>query len=115
MNVLVWLVFPCMSKRHVQKYRACGGCRVLPQDEIWQNAQNVWNELPNSKVASAYFHAYRIVDKVIQAKGDNKFIDSGGHIVGSETISNEPKMVLNELRRRRLVLPIISSVTMLLF
>jgi hypothetical protein len=47
---------------------------MLPEDEIWQNAQDVWKELPNSKVASAYVQAYRIADKVIQAKGDNKFL-----------------------------------------
>jgi hypothetical protein len=69
-----------MSKRHIQKSRECGGRRVLPEDEIWQNAQDVWKELPNSKVASAYVQAYRIADKVIQAKGGNKFLGSGGSI-----------------------------------
>jgi hypothetical protein len=37
---------------------------VLPEDEPWQNAQDVWNELPNSKVASAYIQAYRIAGNV---------------------------------------------------
>jgi hypothetical protein len=68
MNVLDLSVFPCMSKGHIQKFRECGGRRVLPEDEIWQNAKDVWNELPNSKVASAYDQAYRIADKIIQAK-----------------------------------------------
>jgi hypothetical protein len=80
MNVLDLSVFPCMSKRHIQKSRECGGCRVLPTDEIWQNAQDVWKELPNAKVASGYVHAYRIAAKVIQAEGDNKFLGSGGSI-----------------------------------
>jgi ABC-type branched-subunit amino acid transport system substrate-binding protein len=53
---------------------------VLPEDEIWQNAQDVWKELPNWKVASAYVQADRIADKVIQAKGDKKFLGSGGSI-----------------------------------
>jgi hypothetical protein len=66
------MVFPCMSKRHIKKSREGGGRRVLPQDEIWHNAQHVSNELPYSKVASAYVDAYRIADKVIQAKGYNK-------------------------------------------
>jgi hypothetical protein len=72
MNVLDLSVFPCMSKRHIQKSPECGDLWVLPEDEIWQNAQDVWKELPNSKVASAYVQGYRIVDKVIQAKSDNK-------------------------------------------
>jgi hypothetical protein len=80
MNVLDLSVFPCMSKRHTIKSRECGGRRVLPEDEIWQNAQDVWNKLPNSNVASAYVQAYRIADKVIQAKGDNKFLGAGGNI-----------------------------------
>jgi hypothetical protein len=53
-----------MLKRHAQKSRECDGRRVLPEDEIWQNAQDVWTELPNSKLASAYVQAYRIADKV---------------------------------------------------
>jgi hypothetical protein len=39
----------------------------------------------------------------------------GASIVGSETISNLPKLVLNERIRRPLVLPIISYITILLF
>jgi hypothetical protein len=48
---------------------------------------------------------------------DDKFLGSGGRtsIVGSEKISNLPTMVLNDLIRRRLVIPIISSITVLLF
>jgi hypothetical protein len=97
MNVLDLLVFPCMSKRHTQKSRECGGRRVLPQDEIWQNAQNVWNELPNSKVASAYLHAYWIAEKVIQAKGNNKFLGSGGSIHCG--IGNDFKFTENGMQR----------------
>jgi hypothetical protein len=41
---------------------------------------DAWKELPNSKVASAYAQAYRIADKVIQAKGDNKFLGPSGSI-----------------------------------
>jgi hypothetical protein len=67
MNVLDLSVFLCMSKRHIQKSRECGGRRVLPEDEIWQNAKDVWDELPNAKVASAYVQAYMIAENVIQA------------------------------------------------
>jgi hypothetical protein len=90
MNVLDLSVFPCMSKRHTQKSRECGGHRVLPE--------NVWKELPNSKVASAYVQAYRIADKVIQAKGDNKFLGSGGSIHCG--IGNDFKFTANGIERK---------------
>ena len=80
MNVLDLSVFPCMSRRHIEKSREFGGIKVLSEDEIWDNANKVWNELPNYKIESAYIHAYRIANKVIQAKGDNSFIGSGGSI-----------------------------------
>jgi hypothetical protein len=98
MNVLDLSVFPCMSKRHTQKSRECGGSRVLPVDEIWENAEDVWKELPNSKVASAYVQAYRIADKVIQAKGDNEFLGSGGNIHCG--IRNDFKFTANGLERK---------------
>jgi hypothetical protein len=70
---------------------------VLPEDEIWQNAEDVWKELPNSKVASAYVQAYRIATKLSKQKAITNFLAQvGASIVGSETISNLPKMVLNE-------------------
>jgi hypothetical protein len=43
-------VLPCLSNRHIQKFRECGSRRVLPKDEIWQTAKNRWKELPNSNV-----------------------------------------------------------------
>jgi hypothetical protein len=97
MNVLELSVFPCMSKRHTKKSWECGGRRVLPTDEIWQNAQDVWKELPNCNVASAYVQAYRIADKVIQAKGDNKFLGSGGSIHCG--IRNDLKKTANGIER----------------
>jgi hypothetical protein len=97
-NVLDLSVFPCMSKRHIQKSRECGGRRVLPEDEIWQNAKDVWNQLPNSKVASAHiFKVTGLQTKLSNQKAITNFLAQvGASIVGSETISNLPKMVLNE-------------------
>ncbi len=80
MNVLDLSVFPCMSRHHINKSRECGGMKVLSQEEIWSNAQQVWTSLANSKVASAYIQAHRIAGKVIKAKGDNKFLGSDGSI-----------------------------------
>jgi hypothetical protein len=67
MNVLDLSIFPCMSKRPIQKSREWEGRRVLPEDEIWQNAPDAWNEVPISKMASPYVQAYWIADKIIQA------------------------------------------------
>jgi hypothetical protein len=53
---------------------------VLPEVEIWKNAESVWNKLPSCKVASGYIQAYRIEEKVIKEKGDNKFLGVGGSI-----------------------------------
>jgi hypothetical protein len=75
--------------------------RLYLPTEIRQNAEDVWKELPNSKAASAYVQAYRIASNVIQTKGNYKFLAQvGASIVGSETISNLPQMVLNEVIRR---------------
>jgi hypothetical protein len=77
MNVLDLSVFPCMSRRHIDKCREVGGLKVLPEDDIWENAELVWNQLPNSKIASGYIQAYRIAEKVIRAKGNNDFLGNG--------------------------------------
>jgi hypothetical protein len=58
--------------------RITDGCCPRIEDETWQNAEDTWKQLPSSKVASAYVQAYRIADKVIQAKGNNKLLVSGG-------------------------------------
>jgi hypothetical protein len=56
------------------------------------------NEPPNSKVASTYVHAYRIADKIIQAKGVNKFLGSGGSIHCG--IGNDFKVTENSIERK---------------
>jgi hypothetical protein len=80
MNVLDLSVFPCMSKGHSDKSRKSGGLKVLSEAEIWKNAESMWKELPNCKVASGYIQAYRISEKVMKEKGDNKFLGAGGSI-----------------------------------
>jgi hypothetical protein len=62
------------------------------------------------------FKLTRLQAKLFKQKTIINFLAQvGASIVGSETILNLPKMVLNELIRRLLVLPIISSSTVLLF
>ena len=74
MNVLDLSVFPDMSRRHCALARASGGLCVLKEDEIWEAAEQVWRDLPNCKIASAYCHAYRIGEEVVRQKGDNRFL-----------------------------------------
>ena len=67
-----------MSKRHTALSRERGGLHVLKQDEIWDAAKDVWNTLPNCKIASAYVSAYNIAGEVLKEKGDNTFLGKCG-------------------------------------
>lgn len=80
MNVLDLSVFPAMSRRHTALARARGGLCVLKEDDILTAAEQVWNDLPSSKIASAYVQSFRIAKKVIDARGDNAFLGSSGSI-----------------------------------
>ena len=74
MNVLDLAVFPAMSRRHSHLCRAKNGMKVLKEDDIWDCAQTVWEELPSSKIANAFVHAKRIAEKIVASKGDNGFL-----------------------------------------
>ena len=78
MNVLDLSIFPEMSCRHIKKSRDRGRLRVLREDNIWEVATEVWNQLPYAKVASGYIQAYRITAEMIKAKGDKNFLGVGG-------------------------------------
>ena len=43
-------------------------------DQIWEMANDVWNEIPNSKIASAFIQYYRIMGQVVKAGGGNEFV-----------------------------------------
>jgi hypothetical protein len=83
MNNLDLSVFPCMSRRHCEVARKRGGLHVLKENEIWSSAEEVWANLPSSKIASGFIQCHRIASKVISAQGDNKFVgnktDNGIH------------------------------------
>jgi hypothetical protein len=73
-NVLDLAVFPSMSRRHSHLARSLHGNRVLKEDEIWNTALRVWEELPSCKIANAFVQAKRISEKIIQLNGDNVFL-----------------------------------------
>ena len=45
MNVLDFLVFTCMSRRHAATEMKQKGKHVLPDNEIWEIALEVWEKL----------------------------------------------------------------------
>ena len=47
---------------------------MLKEDEIWDAALRVWEDLPSCKIANAFVQAKRISEKIIQLNGDNVFL-----------------------------------------
>ena len=74
-NNLDLAVFPAMSKRHSHLLAEYSNS-MAPTDEIWKHAEQVWNNLPSATIARGFLHAYRILQKVIDHKGDNNFLQS---------------------------------------
>ena len=74
LNVLDLAVFPCISKRHCSLSRQKGGLHVLSEDEIWKASLEVWQNLPNCKIARSYVLSYRLAQKAIENEGDNTFL-----------------------------------------
>jgi hypothetical protein len=81
-----------MSRRHTEACRETGGSKVLSVDEIWEDTEKVWRDLPNCNIASAYIQAHRIASKVIREKGNNSFCGAGGDLhcgVRNDSIESE--------------------------
>jgi hypothetical protein len=53
---------------------------VLKEDEIWAAAEQVWHDLPSSKIALGYIQAFCIAKKVVKVRGDNGFLGASGSI-----------------------------------
>ena len=73
-NVLDLAVFPAMSRQHCHLARSLHGTRVLKEDEIWNAAVQVWEDLPSSSVANAFVLAGRVAQKIIVSAGGNDFL-----------------------------------------
>jgi hypothetical protein len=74
-NTLDLVVFPCMLKRHTQLLRQHGNS-VIPNDDIWKAAQEVWNDLESYVIARGFVLACRIAAKVIEGEGGNDFLNN---------------------------------------
>ena len=71
-------VFPLMSRWHAYLCRKHGRAPVSP-DVIWTNVKAVWSRIPSANIAASHVLAYRVMEKVIKAKGGNNFITNGMH------------------------------------
>ena len=99
MNVLDLSVFPNMSRRHTQLARDHYGMHVLKEDEIFDVAQQVYDNLPSSKIASGFIQAHRLAKRVIEHGGDNCFL-SGGSGGISTGVTKDFDETSNGLTRR---------------
>ena len=50
----------------------------LKEDEIWESVEDVWKQLPNSKIALGFAQAHLIAGKVVATQGGNSFLGAGG-------------------------------------
>jgi len=66
LNVLDLSVFPVMSRHHTALAHAKGGLCVLKEDAIWEAAEEVWCDLPSSKIALGYIQAFCLAKKVME-------------------------------------------------
>ena len=73
-NVLDLSVFPAMSRRHSEWARKMVGTSVISHNHIWEMALEVYNSMPNCKIASAFIQYWRIMSLVIKSKGSNEFV-----------------------------------------
>jgi hypothetical protein len=81
MNVLDLLVFPAMSKRHSTLSRERAVLRVLKEDEIWDAAEILWQDLLSSKITSAYIQANRIAASEKDSTCISPFVHPNVHVI----------------------------------
>ena len=51
--------------------------QLQKEDEIFDVAQQVYDNLPSSKIASGFIQAHRLAKRIIQHGGDNSFLSGG--------------------------------------
>ena len=91
-NVLDLSVFPAMSRRHSEWARKMVGTSVISTDQIWDTAEDVYDSMPNCKIASAFIQYWRIMGLVIKAGGSNEFVGR----LGDENLNTGIRIDVNE-------------------
>ena len=72
------------------------GTSIDPKFSLGNAAEEVWVTLPNSKIASAYAHAYRITEEIVRMKEYNSFLDErSGLLFGVRGEFNETSLGLS--------------------
>ena len=91
-NVLDLSVFLAMSRRHSEWARKMVGTSVISTDQIWDTAEDVYDSMPNCKIASAFIQYWRIMGLVIKAGGSNEFVGR----LGDENLHTGIRIDFNE-------------------
>ena len=65
-NVLDLYIFPAMSKNHDKERNSHSS--MLSKEQIWENAEAVWNKITSQEIAKAFLVLDGVLDKVIKKK-----------------------------------------------
>ena len=75
-NVLDLALFPAMSKRHSEIIQMYNNTEAT-KERTWAVAKQVWARTTSAEVARAFILAYRVMRKIIEEKGDNRWLADG--------------------------------------
>ena len=75
-NVLDLQLFPAMSKRHSTLLQLYNDAEAS-KDKTWRVAKQVWETCSSAMVCRAFIHAFRIMRKIVEDKGDNSWLATG--------------------------------------
>jgi hypothetical protein len=66
-------------KNHIAKLMVLAITGYAFEDHFETNVKAVWSRIPSANIAASHVLAYRVMEKVIKAKGGNNFITNGMH------------------------------------
>ncbi len=65
-----------MSKRHSETIQMYNNTDAT-KERTWSVAKQVWVKTTSAEVARAFVLAYRVINKIIEEKGDNRWLADG--------------------------------------
>ena len=65
-----------MSHRHSAQLQMYGHTEANIE-QTWRTVETVWNETSSTEVARAFVLAYRVMEIIIEEKGNNAFLSHG--------------------------------------
>ena len=66
-------LFPAMSKRHSTLLQLYSDAEAS-KDKTWRVAKQVWDNCSSAMVCRAFIHAFRIMCKIVEDKGNNAWL-----------------------------------------